>query len=157
MANSLAETDSAHAQMYLQNAQNYIIRLEKLHQTLETRCEKLLRKDIITFHEAFPYFAKEYGLTVLDVIALEPNEGISPKRLASLADLIRKNNNPPLFIEAQYPSEAALALSNETGAEIYELNTVTSGFSGPEAYEEALMQNLLVLEEALGTSFLNQP
>lgn len=157
MADKLAEVDSTHAQLYRDNADAYINRLEELHHFLESRCAKLLRKDMITFHEAFPYFARDYGLTVLDVIALEPDEGISPKRLAYLTDLIRKNNNPPLFIEAQYPSDAAIALANETGAEIYELNTVTSGSAGPEAYEEALIENMYTLEKAMGTSEENHP
>ena len=150
MADALAEYDQARAEQYTANADRYISRLTELDGILARRCEKLARKDIITFHEAFPDFARDYGLNVLAVIALEPDEGISPRRLAELSDIVRQYHCPPLFIEAQYPSEPAEALARETGAKIYELLTVTSGPAGMEAYEEALLRNMDTLEEALG-------
>ncbi len=78
IADALAEIDSAHAEEYSANADAYIRELQSLDAELKARCERLSRRDIVTFHEAFPYFARDYGLNVLAVIAPEPDEGGSP-------------------------------------------------------------------------------
>ena len=44
------------------NLQDYRSRLETLDQQLREGLEDLPRRDIVTFHEAFPYFAAAYGL-----------------------------------------------------------------------------------------------
>ena len=152
MADALKELDATRAEVYIANADKYIRTLTELDVTLTERSAKLNNRDIVTFHEAFPYFARDYGLNVLAVITVEPDEGISPRRLAELTDVVKQYGCPPLFIEAQYSSEPAEALSRETGAKIYELLTVTSGALEADAYEKSLLKNMDTLEEALGTA-----
>jgi len=50
------------------NRDAYIARLEALDAELTAALADLPRKDIVTFHEAFPYFAKAYGLNVAAVV-----------------------------------------------------------------------------------------
>ena len=139
-----------HADAFRENASAYIRKLTELDARLKTGCEALARRNIVTFHEAFPYFARAYGLNVVAVIALEPDEGISPKMLSELAVKVREAGCPPLFTEPQYPSDAAAALSRETGAPVYSLDPVVTGDFDPASYETAMLNNLKVLQEALG-------
>ena len=147
---ALSDAFPEHADAFRQNASAYIQRLTELDALLKTGCGALARRDIVTFHEAFPYFAKAYGLNVVAVIALEPDEGISPRMLSELSVKVREAGCPPLFTEPQYPSDAAEALSRETGAPIYALDPVVTGDFDPASYETAMLNNLKVLEEALG-------
>lgn len=132
-----------------QNAQEYQARLEKLDQELVSAISALPRKEIVTFHEAFPYFAHAYGLHVAAVITVEPDDPLSPKMLSEVIAQVKAAGNPPLFMESQYDSTALKVVSRETGAPVYELDSLASGGGELTAYEDAMRKNLKVLQEAL--------
>lgn len=138
-----------HAQKLAENADAYIAKLEALDAELKAAIDPLPHKTIVTFHEAFPYFAQAYGLNVAAVAALEPDEPISPKMLAELTEIVRQNGNPPLFSEPQYENAALEAIHQETGAPVYELDPLVTGDGSLTAYEDTLLKNLAVLIEAL--------
>ena len=115
--------------------------------------KKLPNKDIFTFHEAFPYFARAYGLNVVGVVNREPGDALSPAQLAQLVRQVKELGNPPLFVEPQYDDMAAQTLASETGAKVYALDPVVTGPADPaEAltyYESVMRQNMQTLQEAL--------
>ena len=85
-----------------QNRADYVSRLTALDAELKETLAAVPNKNIVTFHEAFPYFARAYGLTVAAVVNHEPGDALSPAQLAELVRTIRELNNPPLFTEPQY-------------------------------------------------------
>lgn len=135
------------------NLESYTSRLKALDEELRAGLAGLPRKEVITFHEAFPYFAKAYGLHVAAVVNREPGDALSPAQLAKLVALVRELGVPPLFVEPQYEDMAAQTLARETGAEVFMLDPVVTG---PDAdvpltyYEDVMRENMRVLQEALG-------
>ncbi|MCI5772717.1 MAG: metal ABC transporter substrate-binding protein [Clostridiales bacterium] len=152
MVAGLSEAMPEHAEAFAANGAACVARLKALDEELRAGLENLSRRDIVTFHEAFSYFAKAYGLNVVAVVALEPDEGISPRMLTELVDKVVQAGNPPLFTEPQYESNAALAVQQETGAPVYELDPLVTGDGAPDAYEAGMRKNLQVLREALGAA-----
>ena len=153
MVRNIAEGLSAlfpeHQRQLTENAEAYIAKLEALDAELSAAIGALPNKTIVTFHEAFPYFAQAYGLNVAAVAALEPDEPVSPKMLAELTETVRLNGNPPLFSEPQYENAALMAVHQETGAPVYELDPLVTGDGSLTAYEDVQRNNLKVLVEAL--------
>ena len=88
IADGLAEADPAHAAAYQENAAGYIERLTALDDELKAQLAPFAGADIITFHEAFAYFADAYGLHVAGVIANEPGEEPSTRDIADTCDLV---------------------------------------------------------------------
>ena len=135
------------------NLDRLSIRLETLDKTLHDGLSNLSDNRIVTFHEAFPYFASAYGLEVVAVVNREPGETLTPAQLGRLADIVRDLGNVALFIEPQYEDLAAKTLSAETGAPVYMLDPIVTG---PETdvpldyYETVMLHNMSVLQEALG-------
>ena len=135
-----------------QNRADYVARLAALDAELKATLAAVPNKNIVTFHEAFPYFARAYGLTVAAVVNHEPGDALSPAQLAELVRTIRELNNPPLFTEPQYDDMAAQTISRETGAPIYTLDPVVTG---PETdvpltyYEDRMRENMQTLLVAL--------
>ena len=72
------------------NLEDYRSRLTVLDQQLRDGLKNLARRDIITFHEAFNYFAEAYGIEVAGVIAHEPGENPSTREIAETCDLVKK-------------------------------------------------------------------
>ncbi len=133
-----------------ENADAYIARLTALHEELSEAIQALPKKDIVTFHEAFPYFARAYGLNVVAVVALEPDEPISPRMLSQVIQRVKDAGCPPLFSEPQYENTALRTVAAETGALVFELDPLVTGDGALTAYEDTMRKNLIVLQEALG-------
>jgi zinc transport system substrate-binding protein len=146
----LQKLDPVHAAQYKANEQSYAARLEQLNQRIKSGLSGLPQQEIITFHEAFSYFAAEYGLTVAAVITREPGSEPTAAELASTINLIRTHKIAVLFAEPQYPATIAETICNETGARLYMLDPVVTGTAAADTYEKVMDQNLQVIRTALG-------
>lgn len=149
IADGLAQADPAHARAYQDNAQAYIARLTALDAELAAQLAPLSGSEIITFHEAFAYFAQAYGLVVAGTIEHEAGEEPSTREIAQTCDLVRELGIAALFVEPQYPQRAAETIARETGAVIYTLDPVVTGDGAADSYERIMRQNAATLTEAL--------
>ena len=104
---------------------------------------------IVTFHEAFPYFAEEFGLNIAAVVNREPESAPSARELAETIDLIRNSHVKAVFAEPQYSTDTAQTVAQESGVSVYLLDPCTSGAMDKEAYLTAMRQNMQVLQQAL--------
>lgn len=149
IAAGLSAADPAHAALYAANADAYAQRLTELDEELQSELAPIQGAGIVTFHEAFDYFARAYGLTVETVIEQEPGMEPGARDLARTCDLVRELGIRALFVEPQYPQRAAETVSRETGAAIYTLDPVVSGDGSLTSYEDAMRRNAQTLLEAL--------
>ena len=153
LAAAIEERFPKAADQVAQNLSDLTVRLQALDEELKEGLSGLPRRGIITFHEAFPYFAAAYGLQVLAVVNREPGETLTPSQLAALAEAIVDLGVPPLFTEPQYEDLSARTLAAETGARIYTLDPVVTGPEEnvpPDYYESVMRENMKTLQEALG-------
>ena len=146
---AMASFDPDHAASYGQNAEEYISRLQALADQMHAQLEPYAGRQIITFHEAFPYFASEFNLKIAAVIEREPGSAPSAKELAATIDLINSSGIKVLFTEPQYPFAIAQTIARQTGAGIFVLDPAVTGPDSPDAYEAAMRKNLNVLVDAL--------
>lgn len=149
IADGLAAVDSENAEAYQQNAAAYKARLQALDAELSAQLAPLAGSAIVTFHEAFTYFADAYGLVVAGVIANDAGEEPSTRQIAQTCDLVKQRQVKALFVEPQYPTKSAETIARETGAQVFTLDPVVSGDGSPESYENAMRENARVLTEAL--------
>ena len=149
IADGLAAADPVNAQAYQENAQAYIARIEALHAEMSAMLEPVKGKRIITFHEAFPYFASAFGIEIAGVIEHEPGEEPGTREIAKICDLVKEMEIKALFVEPQYPQKVAETISRETGAKVYMLDPVVTGDGSMESYETVMRGNARVLLEAL--------
>jgi len=149
ISEGLARMDPGHAQAYRQNASRYIRKLEDLKTRMDDALKDCQVRDMITFHEAFTYFAKDFNLTVVAVIEREPGAEPSAGELASLIRRIKGAGVKALFVEPQYPAKSAETLARETGATIYTLDPVVSGPMDKDAYLSIMARNGVELKRSL--------
>ena len=149
IAEGLCAADPAHAEAYLANAAAYGARIEALYQEMSEQLAPVSGEKIITFHEAFPYFARAFGIEIAGVIEHEPGEEPGTREIAQTCDLVKKLGIAALFVEPQYPQKAAETIARETGAGLYTLDPVVTGEAEMESYETTMRENARVLLEAL--------
>lgn len=152
IAKGLSEYDPANAAKYEENANTYIQKLEDLRAEMHEAIDDLPNRNIITFHEAFPYFAEEFNLNIVDVVEVEAGTEPSPKQLEETIEIAKANNVKSLFTEPQYAAKAAETIAKETGIKLYTLDPIVTGDSTPDSYDDyinKMKENLETLKEAL--------
>ena len=152
IADQLKEADPAHADAYEKNATAYIEKLTALKSEMHAALDNVPHKDIVTFHEAFPYFAKEFNLNIIGVVEREPGTEPTPTELQETIEQVNALPSKVLFTEPQYSPAAAETIARETGAKIYTLDPVVTGEATPaakNAYIDTMKANMKVLQEAL--------
>ena len=149
IAEGLCAADPAHADAYRANAQVYASRIEALRQQMIETLDPVRGEKIITFHEAFPYFANAFGIEIAGVIEHDQGEEPGTREIAEACDRVKELGIRALFAEPQYPQKAAETIARETGAGLYRLDPVVSGDGGKESYETIMRENARVLLEAL--------
>lgn len=156
LGKAMEKFDPSHKELYAKNTANYVAKLEALRQKMHSELGPYRGRSIITFHEAFPYFAREFGLNIAAVVEREPGSEPNAKELADTIKLVRKNGILELFIEPQYPAIAAGTIAKETGAKIYVLNPAVTGPDDYDAYINIMKDNLKVLRQAFQAKIMEQ-
>ncbi len=75
---------------------------------------------IVTFHDAFGYFARAYAIEIVGVAIEAPGQEPSAKEIAALIDAIKAAGVTSVFSEAQFPSKVLDQVAAETGAIVLE-------------------------------------
>lgn len=153
----LSHLDPSNATKYVMNGNAYLLKLQNLRNHMHSILDEYSEKKIVTFHEAFPYFASEFNLEIASVIEREPGEAPGPKELkeqiSEINSIISGGNKIALFAEPQYSSSAAEIIAKETGLKVYELDPCVTGNLKSEyikdSYITAMKKNAEVLKEAL--------
>lgn len=146
---ALQQADPANARTYAANATAYIARLQALDRDIEAGLEGIPRRDVITFHDAFPYFCRRYRLKLVGVIEEVPGSSPSPRYLAALSQVIRDQRVGVLFTEPQFDTKLARQLARDLKIGVAHLDTLETGRLAASAYEDGMKANLRVLRSSL--------
>jgi zinc transport system substrate-binding protein len=153
IAEVLAAVSPDRAEAFRANARAYAGKLSALEKTMRDALAPYAGTPIVTFHEAFPYFARDFRLEIAGVIESEPGTEPSARELADTIKLVRARGVKALFGEPQFSDRSAQVIARETGTRVYQLDPVVTGPSAPDeardAYLRAMKSNLAVLQEAL--------
>lgn len=145
----LIEIDNKNAVLYEENTKEYIDKLEKLKNELREMMYGNSDISLITQNDAFPYFAKDFGFEILEVIEKEEGESPTSKELQNIIEIMKKNEIKSIFVEEDSSTKVIETIANETGAKIYTLDSITSGEGNIEDYENRMRNNIKVIKESL--------
>lgn len=149
----LSQVDPTNAGAYTERAQAYKAKLDELDAWIRTEVGKIpaARRKIVTFHNAFQYFANRYGLAVKGFIVASPGKEPSAKALAELVRRIKQEQIPAVFAEADFNSKMLEVLARDAGVKIVTNLYDGSLSSGPPAdtYLNMMRHNVTQMVNAL--------
>jgi ABC-type Zn uptake system ZnuABC Zn-binding protein ZnuA len=95
----------------------YATSLRELDETNRTKLAVIPaeRRKLVTFHDAFPYFAAHYDFELVGVILENPGQEPSAADLAALVRTVRDAGVSAVFSEAQFDPKLAQTLADEAG------------------------------------------
>jgi zinc/manganese transport system substrate-binding protein len=114
------------------------------------------RREMVTNHEAFGYFADRYGFEILGVVIPGGSTLAEPSsaELVALVEVMEQSGTRSIFAETTEPTTLADAVAAELGddVEVVALFTESLGAagSGAETLSEMLLTNAGRISEALG-------
>ena len=111
----LIKVDPKNAVYYKNNAQNFIGQLKTLDTAIRENLSSsnCTKRDFIAFHNAFSYFAKEYGLKQHSIQGLTPEGEILPQRLVEVVQLANKLGINVIYSEDLIDPRSAQAIADE--------------------------------------------
>ncbi len=150
---TLVEVDPEGAEEYEANTEKYLAELEVLDGYIRERVEGIPeeRRKLVTFHDAFPYFAEAYGFELVGVVLENPEAEPSSREVAEVVRTIEEEGVPVVFTEPQFSAGLADTVAGEAGVEVRELytDTLVDDEAG-DTYEAMMRTNIDRISEALG-------
>jgi len=128
-----------------------VLALDRDYRTGLAHCE---RRDFVTSHAAFGYLADRYHLRQIPITGVDPESEPSPKRLAQLIALARREHVTTIFFERLVSPRLAQTVARDAGARASVLDPI-EGLTSSEQnqgadYLSLMRRNLHELRSALG-------
>jgi manganese/iron transport system substrate-binding protein len=145
IAEELTKVDPEGAAAYRDGLAAYQVRLADLDAYARDQLGAIpeANRTVVSFHDAFPYFAAAYGLTVDGTIVDAPGQDPSAGAISALVQAIREHGVKAIFSEAQFNPDLAQTIANETGATVVSsLYTDTVGDAPQDTYESMMRWNV---------------
>ena len=152
IAAALEKVDPPHAADYQRNAAAYRQRLAGLDAQVRAQVATIpiANRRLVTFHDAFPYYARAYGITIVGVAVEAPGQDPSAGYTARLIDAIKAARVKAIFSEAQFPPRLVDQLGAATGAKVV-ANLYDDALGDPPvtSYEAVITWDTAQLVQAL--------
>lgn len=152
IAAALADIDPQHKSAYVSGGEAFVARLGELDARVRAQIDTIppSNRRIVTFHDAFPYFAREYGIEIIGVAVEAPGQAPSAAQIAALVEAIQNAGVKAIFSETQFPPELVERIGAETGATVVtDLYTDSLGDPPVTSYEALIEWDVNRFAEAL--------
>lgn len=118
VGDTLAEHDPANAAYYRDNVRAFGAAVDRLDAAMRQAFATVApeRRRLLTYHDAYAYFARTYGWEVIGAIQVSDFEDPSPREVARLIDQVRSSGVPAIFGSEVFPSDVLEQIAGETGA-----------------------------------------
>lgn len=105
--------DPNHKDIYVNNSNNFLNELDNLDEKIRTDLESCKKKDFITFHNSFSYFAKQYGLNQHSISNTDPESEVTPARLTEIINIAKTLGLQVIYSEELVDPRQATVIAQE--------------------------------------------
>ena len=154
IAAGLSSIDKSHSNIYKENLQIYLKKIDLAEQKIIAAITKLPpeHRKVITSHDAFKYFEAAYGLSFSAPQGLSTNAEASATDVAALIRQIRAEKTPAIFLENITDPRQIEQITQETkaiiGGTLYS-DALSEKDQPADTYLHLMLHNTTLLTEAL--------
>jgi ABC-type Zn uptake system ZnuABC Zn-binding protein ZnuA len=146
---ALVEIDPDNRTTYERNAASYVKELEGLDREIRDEVQQWSSRELVSFHSAYKYLVRDYGLVQAAVIQETPEIAPSPKHIAEVIDTIKSRKISAIFTEPMVSHKIVDSLADDLNLQVYSLDTLETGMPDRNWYIEKMKMNVNTLKEAL--------
>lgn len=152
LAQGIAALDPDHASQLAANAEAAQEQITARYAQLKDQLAGLTRRDLITFHDGFAYFADAFDLHILRAIEEEAGSEASALEVRDILKLIDTHQLPAVFTEVNGADATARLIAREAQIQTVPLDLLMSrrdtALQGVELYLQVLSANVNAIQEA---------
>lgn len=148
IARELSAIDPDNAQEYDERANVFIGQLQEKDPEWSARIAALPKKHMVTFHDAFHYFADHFELEVVATFEPFPGKEPTPQYLKNLEKEINEHNVRVLFLEPQLSERSLQTFARDHGITLGTLDPL-GGLEDRLTYIDLMEYNVRSIEQAL--------
>ncbi|MBR0818761.1 metal ABC transporter solute-binding protein, Zn/Mn family [Bradyrhizobium liaoningense] len=154
IANALAAADPDDAEFFRAQAKAYLDKLEGLDREVRDAVAKipLGRRKVISTHDAFGYFAAEYGVQFVAPLGVSTETEPSARDIAAIIGQIKAQKIPAVFLENISDDRLIRRIAAETGSKVGG-TLISDGLTGEKGpaptYIDMVRHNIKALTSAL--------
>ncbi|WP_369726623.1 metal ABC transporter solute-binding protein, Zn/Mn family [Bradyrhizobium sp. LLZ17] len=154
IANALAAADPDDADFFRTQAKAYLEKLDTLDREVRDAVAKIPpeRRRVISTHNAFGYFAAEYGIAFIAPLGVSTETEPSARDIAGIIGQIRTQKIPAVFLENISDDRLIRRIAAETGAKVGG-TLISDGLTGEKGpaptYIDMVRHNIKALTSAL--------
>ncbi|HVE15623.1 MAG TPA: metal ABC transporter substrate-binding protein, partial [Chthoniobacterales bacterium] len=149
---ALIQVDPEAKATFEKNAGAYLAKLAALDTWVKKKVAELPRdrRELVTSHDAFQYFAKQYGFRIYAIEGVSTEQEASAKQVDDLIAVIKKEGVKAIFLENTLNPKVSTEVTRETGAKIGgTLYADGLGAGEGSTYEGMVKHNVSTIVEAL--------
>jgi ABC-type Zn uptake system ZnuABC Zn-binding protein ZnuA len=144
----LAAVDPAHADVFRRNREAFLASVEEQLPSLKALAEPLSGKEIVTYHNSWPYFAAYFGFKLPIFVEKYPGVAPSPSHISDVIDLVKGHGVRVIAMEPYFDRRVPNKIASATGAKVVTLYPSIGGRSKDESYTDWLRSNVQTLLDA---------
>jgi zinc/manganese transport system substrate-binding protein len=149
---ALVRLDGQHVADYQAGAAAYLSVLKELDSWVKRKVAELPRdrRILVTSHDAFQYFAKDYGFQIDSIEGLTTDQEPSVSHVTAIIAEIKKQGVKAIFLEDTLNPKVSVEITRESGAKIG--GSLYADGLGPgdgETYDGMLRHNVTTIVDAL--------
>jgi zinc transport system substrate-binding protein len=149
IAAAFIQVDPEHRALYEARRQQFMTALAALDQEIRQQVETWHLREFISFHPAFSYFARRYGLKEVGVLELAPGREATPRHLQEIVAAIRQYGLRVVFAEPQLNPRVAQVVAQEAGVKLLMLDPIGGRPPYGDDYLKLMRANLATMGEAM--------
>jgi ABC-type Zn uptake system ZnuABC Zn-binding protein ZnuA len=112
---TLVRRDPAHASGYAANYEAFAAQVDALDTAMRRASATVPRRELLTYHDAYAYFAESYGWRVIGAVQVSSFEEPTPREVAGLILQVRSVGVPAIFGSEVFPSKVLAQIGTEAG------------------------------------------
>ena len=113
ITNQLVKIDSANSSTYKSNSKNLLKDLDALTKTIKKDLNK--NASFVVFHDAYQYFEKRFGLSVVGALTVNPDVMPGAEQLSEIREVIGEKKVKCIFSEPQFNPAIIKSIASDTG------------------------------------------
>ena len=149
IAAAFIQADPGNRALYEANLENYLKELAALDQDIRERVKTWRLREYVSFHPAYTYFARRYGLKEVGVMEPAPGREPTPRHLQKVIKAIKHYGIKVVFAEPQLNPRVAEVVAQEAGVKVLMLDPVGGRPPYGTDYLQMMRHNLAALEAAM--------
>ena len=160
ISKELTQLEPNNAALYATNTEKLTSELTQIDAWIKSEIATIpvAQRKLVTTHDAFGYYAKEYGIPVVGALqGISTEEKPTPARVTALVKEIKSTDVPTIFAEATINPKLIDAVAKEANVKVADQELFADGLgekgSEGDTYQKFFIANTKTIVEGLGGTY----